>query len=293
MSRPDSRPGAPGPATAAARRAQQRARNARPYERPPDGDLNGDAVVLAATRALLSVRSRAEAAEILQTAVRDLGGALVPARLAEANPDALPADVSLGVGEPLLVVVPQLSIAALHLKHHLPALVLDATGAAERCDVAGRQAELASLDSLTGVASRLQIAPSLAEARPGDVVCMVDLDGFKQLNDTRGHAAGDQALRDFGDLLRSSVRAGEFCGRYGGDEFLLILRGVTVGLAQQRMNDVLRRWQAVPGHGTSVSVGIAAVGAPGGAAAGHEADLALLRAKQAGRDRVVVHEEAE
>lgn len=284
----DGRQPALGPATAAARRTQRRRPSPRPYEQPADDDLTGNGVALSATRALLSVRNRTEAAAILLTAIRDLGGAVVPARLGEAHPDALPVDVSLGAGEPLLVVVPQLSIAAMQLGHHLPSLLQDALSAAERCDVTRRQAELATDDALTCVASRRLIAPSLGRARPGDVVCMFDLDGVKELNDSNGHAAGDRALQELGDLLRGSVRGGEFCGRYGGDEFLLILAGAPVETARRRLVDVLEQWRGRCWHGTSASVGIAVVGPAGGVAAGRAADEALLVAKRSGRDRVVI-----
>ncbi len=103
-------PPALGPAYAAARRTERRF-SPRPYEHPSDVGLTGEGVVLAATRALLSVRSREEAADVLLTAIRDLAGGVVPARLAEAHRDALPGDVSLGIGDPLLVVVPELSVA--------------------------------------------------------------------------------------------------------------------------------------------------------------------------------------
>jgi diguanylate cyclase (GGDEF)-like protein len=280
-----------GPAVAAARRTQKRTGSPRPYERHTGTDLSGEGVVLAATRALLSVRTREEAADVLLAAIHDLGGAVIPARLAECNPDALDVDVSLGVGEPLLVVVPALSVAGLHLGHHLPALVQDALESAERSDVAQRQSELAAVDALTGVASRGQIAPMLAQVQTGDVVCMLDLDGFKALNDTRGHEAGDRALEEFGQLLQECVRAGEFCGRYGGDEFLLFLRGAPVDVARARMSAVARQWRERGWHGTTASVGIAVVGSAGGVAAGQAADQALLRAKRTGRDRVVVAED--
>lgn len=260
----------------------------RPYEQPADAGLTGEGVVLAATRALLTARDRQQVAAVLLTAIRDLGGAVVPARLAETNPDALAVDVSVGVGEPLLVVVPEMSIAALHLGNHLRGLVHDALTAAERCDLARCQSELATRDTLTGVSARNQIAPSLANARPGDVVCMLDLDEFKQLNDGSGHAAGDRALQEFGDLLRASVRAGEFCGRYGGDEFLVLLSGTPVAVARQRMRDLIALWRDLAWHGTSASVGLAVVGPDGGEAAGRNADDALLQAKRTGRNRVVV-----
>lgn len=132
-----------GPAAAAARRTQRRPSVSRAYPQPLDADLSGDAVVLAAVRALLHVRTREEAAQVVRTAVADLGGGIVPARLAETHPDALGLDVSLGVGEPMQVVVPAPTVAALQLIHHLPGLVQDALTAAGRCDVALRLSELA------------------------------------------------------------------------------------------------------------------------------------------------------
>lgn len=289
MNGPEPRP---GPALAAARRGGGQSTTAqRPYELPLEADLNGDAVVLAATRALLIAHSRQQAATVLRTAIHDLGGAVVPARLAEVHPDALPADVSLGIGEPMLVVVPELSVAALRIGHHLPDLIRDAQQAAERCDVSHRQRDLAARDMLTGVASRQLIDGSLGRARPGDAVCMLDLDGFKALNDTSGHAAGDQALQEFAALLRSSVRPGEFCGRYGGDEFVLVLAATPVPVARERMLEVVALWRDDAWHGTTTSVGIAAVDADGGHSAARRADEALLRAKRSGRNRVELFEE--
>lgn len=132
-----------GPATRAARRTDRarRAARARAYPAPLADDVTGDLTVLAATRALLTVATRAQAAHVLHTAVQDLGGASVPARLAEVHAEVLQVDVSLGVGEPLLVVVDPLSVAAMRLSHHLPLLVQDALTAAARCDVDDARAD--------------------------------------------------------------------------------------------------------------------------------------------------------
>ena len=252
---------------------------------PEDG--TGDSAVLAATRALLAVTSREEAAQVLRTAVHDLGGAVVPARLAETTPGVVDVDVALGVGEPQLVVMDPLGLSGMRITHHLPGLVQDALVAAARCDAASREAARAHRDDLTGLALRRQIAERIDAARVGDTVCMLDLDGFKQLNDTQGHAAGDAALQRFGHLLRQMTRAGDLCGRYGGDEFLVLLVQMRVDLAGDRMQDVVQRWATEPGHGTSVSVGVAGVRTTGSAAFA-AADRALYRAKHAGRNRVVV-----
>ena len=278
----------PGPAMKAARRARdnRRAARERPYPVPQDDDGTGDAVVLAATRALLLAGSRAEVAAVLRTAVHDLGGSILSARLAAARDDVIPVDVSLGISEPMLVIADPCGMAAMRLTQHLALLVQDATAGAARCDVAHHQDQRASVDGLTGVGSRTEIGPHLAEARPGDVVCMLDLDHFKQLNDTEGHAAGDRALAEFGELLRSTIRSGDFCGRYGGDEFLIVLAAATPEAARGRMQDLIGHWASDPWHGTSVSIGIAAVSEEGGPTAALRADQALYLAKHAGRGRV-------
>lgn len=123
----------PGPASFAGRRdparTASRGGEARPY--PPfaeDADVRD--LALAATRALVSARDTATVRRVVRTVVHDLGGALVPARLDPA--DALPLDVSLGLGDPELVVVEPLSVASLRLGQVLPALVEDARAAAAR-----------------------------------------------------------------------------------------------------------------------------------------------------------------
>lgn len=130
----DARAALDGPAVrAAARSAQAPGRPVgRPYLLAVEGDAgDGSAVVLAATRALLTARTREEAAAVLHTAVNDLGGGVVPARLAH---EALPLDGSLGVGEPRLVVVDPVSVVRLRLERWLPGLVQEALETAARCD---------------------------------------------------------------------------------------------------------------------------------------------------------------
>ena len=279
-----------GPATRAARRAGPRVPRPRAYAQPPADSGTGDAVALAATRALLAVQTREEAAAVLRTAVNDLGGGVVPARL--AGPDCVHVDVSLGVGEPQVVHVDPMSLAAMRLTHHLPFLVQDALQAAARCDHLRRQNRRATVDALTGLATRAEIGSRLGAAQPGDVVVLVDLDLFKQLNDTYGHEAGDDALRAFGQLLRRLVRGDDFCGRYGGDEFLLLLAQAPLLVARARMQQLAEAWAGEPAAGgTTLSVGIAPVGEAGAAEALRAADAAVYRAKRGGRNRVEQAEE--
>lgn len=124
-----------GPAEHAARRHRGPAARARAYPLPAGDDPTGTDIALAATRALLAATTREEAAAVLRTAVHDLGAGTAPARLADLNPEALAVDVSLGVGEPRVVVVDGVSPAGLRVALHLPALLHDATLVAARCDL--------------------------------------------------------------------------------------------------------------------------------------------------------------
>jgi diguanylate cyclase (GGDEF)-like protein len=247
-------------------------------------DVGGDAVALAAARALLRVDSRAEAAAVLRTAVRDLGGTVVdaPSGLTSGLSD----DVSLGIGPRALVEPADSSeTTRRRLLEQLPPLLADARVAAARCDRYQHQATRARTDALTGLAGRGEVDARLGQAADDEVVCLMDLDGFKSVNDERGHAAGDRALRQFGELLRASVRDGDFVGRYGGDEFLLILAGIPLDVAEQRMQDLVRSW-ASDGPGVGVSVGVAAVDQRGSLVAVAAADRALYRVKADGGSAV-------
>ncbi|MFD2111432.1 GGDEF domain-containing protein [Thiorhodococcus fuscus] len=165
---------------------------------------------------------------------------------------------------------------------------------------------IASIDALTGVHTRryvLELAEyeqrRLMRHGKGFVVFMMDLDHFKRINDQFGHAAGDQLLQDFGQLLRSSLRKSDIAGRFGGEEFLALLPETDLGTAEavaERLCEQTRAFRS-PWKEThlrmTVSIGLAEVG-------GEEpleraisrADQALYEAKSAGRDRVVTYSPA-
>jgi diguanylate cyclase (GGDEF)-like protein len=100
----------------------------------------------------------------------------------------------------------------------------------------------AHTDVLTGVGNRREVDSRLNAASPGTVVVLCDLDHFKVLNDTHGHLAGDRVLADFGALLRTGIRAVDFAGRFGGEEFLLVLPGVTDEQAASVLARLHQEW---------------------------------------------------
>jgi diguanylate cyclase (GGDEF)-like protein len=134
----------------------------------------------------------------------------------------------------------------------------------------------------------------LAEAEPGDVLVVFDLDHFKRVNDDFGHLVGDEALRQVVAQITAQLRGTDELGRYGGEEFLLLL-GAPSDDAQARaaVERMLRSvqehdWSSVaPGLGVTTSAGVA-VARPDETVLQmiNRADNALYRAKNAGRNRV-------
>jgi diguanylate cyclase (GGDEF)-like protein len=161
--------------------------------------------------------------------------------------------------------------------------------------------EQAIRDSLTGLWNRGMILDQLERElhrsrREGKslAVAIADLDHFKQVNDTLGHAAGDAVLREAAERMRAAVRDCDFVGRYGGEEFLLVLPGCDGQAGRQVAERVRRRVGEAPVRAgealapITVSIGLAAAG-PAGAEADaliRAADEALYRAKAEGRNRV-------
>ena len=149
----------------------------------------------------------------------------------------------------------------------------------------------AETDALTGLPNRRALEATLAALHPGDVVLVIDLDHFKQVNDGGGHDYGDQVLVDFAHTLLDVVRSRDQVARYGGEEFVLVLpQDNELGLGAASVTARLRhRWaEQYPQITWS-----------GGATCHHagvdphltlrDADRALYRAKEAGRDRVLTH----
>jgi diguanylate cyclase (GGDEF)-like protein len=129
-------------------------------------------------------------------------------------------------------------------------------------------------------------------------VLFIDLDGFKHINDTLGHRSGDELLRRVAARLRTSVRGDDVPIRYGGDEFLVLLDGVSdarVALSiAQRLIATVSEPTTLAGHttrvGASIGVAIATAGNTDAATLIHEADAAAYVAKASGRGRAHVYD---
>jgi diguanylate cyclase (GGDEF)-like protein len=156
------------------------------------------------------------------------------------------------------------------------------------------QETLASTDPLTGIPNRRafidRVAGAVNDAAWGhqSVVCLVDLDGFKAVNDAHGHAAGDAMLKAVGIALGAAVRETDTVARLGGDEFA-VLADVSFGFSGEILAERLRAAVAEVGgpSGVTASVGVAEV-APGDDVEDlmHRADAAMYLSKTAGGDCV-------
>lgn len=174
-----------------------------------------------------------------------------------------------------------------------------------------RQVEivLAGRDPLTGLLNRRAVDDALTallprqrdpvqaplDGRSGESLCLllVDLDHFKAVNDRFGHSAGDAVLRRIARALQASVRQTDLVSRWGGEEFLVVLRHCEMDDGVRSAEAIRESIAALPGEAggagpITVSVGVAAIPRHGKtfAAALMAADAALYRAKAAGRDRV-------
>jgi diguanylate cyclase (GGDEF)-like protein len=161
---------------------------------------------------------------------------------------------------------------------------------------AERIAHMAHHDALTGLANRTLFRQSLEEALAGvgegngPALLCVDLDRFKPINDSLGHAVGDLLLRAVGGRLRSEAAEGDIVARLGGDEFAVIRPKATSRAAADLANRIVQalgRTFALDGQRAEVGASVGVALAPGDGASPDDllrsADLALYRAKAAGR----------
>jgi len=160
---------------------------------------------------------------------------------------------------------------------------------------------LATCDELTGLTNRRagmeRMQQELAvrgRSAPLMSVALIDLDHFKRINDSHGHAAGDAVLRGFAECARAAVRVGDTLSRWGGEEFLLVMPATSTAEAMATMARLRQRLQQqrfdaiAPELSVSFSAGVAECVGPGDLEAAIErADAAMYEAKNSGRDHAV------
>ncbi len=170
-----------------------------------------------------------------------------------------------------------------------------------------RLRKMAESDPLTGLVNRSyfmreleQEVESATQDKVESAVFFIDLDQFKYINDTLGHAAGDKLLIRVAELLKSRVRESDVTSRFGGDEFAVLARSVShAGAAElaQAFNQIMRDMRLVEGDKTfsvNCSIGIAMIGSGQHTAAEvlSHADMACFAAKSHGRNRSQMYEES-
>ena len=165
--------------------------------------------------------------------------------------------------------------------------------------------ELAVLDELTGVGNRrdlnhqMQVEKQLFDriGLPASIA-ILDLDGLKPVNDAFGHSTGDEVIKAFAAILQRSMRVTDYLARYGGDEFVILLKGATADAALvslQRICQAVEQydWPAIaPGMALTTSIGVASFHSTEAVEdTFRRADKALYKAKLGGRNQIVVAEE--
>ncbi len=178
----------------------------------------------------------------------------------------------------------------------------------ENTELASRNralAEVSSKDTLTGLFTRwyvldkieVELNRSLRHGSPMSLM-MLDIDNFKQINDRFGHQSGDQVLQTVGQIMRDSCRVYDIPGRYGGEEFCLMLPETRIENSLAVAERIRLRLESTAVHflgeaiHVTTSIGVAAIdsvpeeGLFGAASLIERADRALYRAKDGGRNRV-------
>jgi diguanylate cyclase (GGDEF)-like protein len=157
----------------------------------------------------------------------------------------------------------------------------------------------ATIDGLTGLANRattMDRLHAMLEAMPiaeNGALLLLDIDHFKSINDDLGHAAGDACLRKIGDIIRTTVRAGDTAGRIGGEEFLIVMPGASRDIALtvgERLRLAVALGGMRYGNGEPVTTSIGAAAARVGDTAETllaRADRGLYEAKRQGRNRMI------
>ncbi len=274
-------------------------------------DATADAIMLISRASMLFVEVNATACSLLGYSRAEMFGIgpadLVPASRAEL---AIQYDAVIAGHASQALVQSELRCkdgSTVQVEEHRQALHADADWTivtvvrdiTERKEAEQRLTHLAHHDPLTGLPNRTlfydTLKRTLAMAREGGwpvAVLFVDLDHFKNVNDTLGHAIGDDLLLQFSNRLSGCVRVRDTVGRLGGDEFALILTMQDgqqgAALVAEKIRDVLRAPFQLQGHEASISASIGITVHPDDSSDPDTlikyADTAMYQAKHAGRD---------
>ncbi len=190
-----------------------------------------------------------------------------------ASSDSL---ASVVIAIPVSVMLAEVLAAKTHAMERARSGLEEAATLLERANVT---------DDLTGLGNRRRANTLIDGIQPGDTLVLLDLDHFKAVNDAQGHAAGDQVLIELGSYLRGAVRDADCVARFGGEEFLILLRNAGDD-ASAIIERLLAGWRR-SGCGVTLSAGAALhVAGCGPAATLKRADALLYQAKAEGRDRL-------
>ncbi len=284
-----------------------------------------DAVVMMNSKGMITGWNR-QAAKIFGWTREEILGqpihtTIIPARHRDAHTQGVKQFIASGTGQFMNKMVEiqalhrdghefpvELAIAAVITEgqHEFSAFVRDIT---ERKRAEAELREMATTDFLTGLANRRHFIESMTQEQARlqrldkhqAAVLMLDLDHFKHVNDTHGHATGDALLKHVACVMRDSLRKIDTVGRVGGEEFAIILPGADVDEARVYAERLRQKVEAAPLAledlviPVTVSIGIAVMKASdaGADAALIRADQALYRAKSNGRNRVEMAREAQ
>ncbi len=194
-------------------------------------------------------------------------------------------------------------VTDLRSDRHVRGIVLNARDISERLRLEEALTHQAFHDVLTGLPNRALFADRLEQAlararRPGAsvVVMLLDLDGFKQVNDSLGHKAGDELLQTVAGRFDAVIRPSDTLARLGGDEFAILLEGVLEAEALRlatRLSDELSEPISIADHELAISASIGIVASTDGQARAEDlirdADVAMYAAKESGRGRYEVY----
>ncbi|MCY1144962.1 GGDEF domain-containing protein [Actinoplanes sp. Pm04-4] len=252
----------------------------------------GAGYVLAAGLILVASRLETPRKEVVRAARHFAGGwALLPyVPIVLAVVAVAIEQVQHGALEPVLVWILLTTFGLVLVRQFLTMAIIGGLAV----ELEHQRAELAHQahhDSLTGLYNRAAFhvrGGALLARHPGATVLLIDLDGFKPVNDRLGHAAGDEVLATVAQRLLAEVRPGDLVARLGGDEFALVLTGQDAPEAATRIRNALTEPMLV--RGEPVTIG-ASVGAASGDssldALLHQADTAMYAAKATHRHHVL------